>query len=236
MGVAYIKVNDIPSVSRLCSFVGRKVLSGNVEAVKGLYGSVWKESIPLIKTITLLQENITAVEIERNEENKYCTEYLYYWGMLCLGEQSTLIVKDLGTARACFEKIAGIIPGTDARLAYIELLRSQEPTKSDNNLERINVLREWAGKGDLFSRIVLAKIIFSHFLDNRADESSKFPIRILRLLELPCQKGHPVAIRFWNEALDYVNTVTCSVAGLRIEKAKIEASTLYDFESLQICK
>ena len=234
--VAFCKVNDISKIGNLCSYVGRQVLLGNVEAVKGIYGNAWKKSAPLLKTITQLQENLTAAEIEKDVKEKYCAEFLYYWGMLCIGELSGLIVKDLGTAEICFKKIDEMVPKAEARLACIKLLQSNDPAKSDCNVERIDTLRRWAGKGDLFSRIILSRIVFFQFLNEAGNDNQELPIRIWRLLEPPCQKGHPVAIRFWNEVLDYSNVGESVAMKMRIDEANINEGVLFDFESVQICK
>lgn len=230
----YFIMEDISRIGNLCSYLGSKVLSGDVEAVKHLYGTAWKEHPALIKTITLLQECLTLVEIEDDVNGIYCGEFLYYWGMICLGEQSRLICRDLGTAEICFRKILDVMPKVKARLAFIELLESDEPAKSDLNAERIDVLRKWASMQDLFSRIVLAKIIFYDYLNNNQTNDSELPIKALRLLELSCQKGHPVAIRLWNEVLAYVGTPTS--IGMQISKTQLNEDILYDFNHLQICK
>lgn len=215
-----------PQVGLLCSFLGKRVLDGDVDAIKALYRTTWKEHPALIKTITQLQECITSVEIDKDSEEKYCTEFLYYWGMLCIGDLSTLISRDLGTANHCFDKIVHRVPKAKARLAFIQLLKSDEPAKSDRNVESIDILRQWAGRGDLFSRIVLAKISFYQFLNERQMDDANLPMRVLRLLEPPCQKGHPVAIRFWNEIIDY-SGATMDTAS-RMSETYIQEHILFD--------
>lgn len=224
-----IGMENVLRISTECSYLGQKVLAGNSEAVKKLYGYIGVENPALIKTISLLQENLTAVEIENDVTGFYNHEFIYYWGMTCLGEQSNLIVKDLGTAETCFKKIKNFVPKVEARLAFIELLKSTVPAKNDINISRIDVLRKWAGKQDLFSRIILSKICFYEFLHEYEMDYSELPIKVLRLLELPCQKGHPVAIRFCKEVLAYTRTSTAM--DMWLNEANIFADALYDYET-----
>lgn len=49
---------DVTYTSTLCSYLGTKILSGDVEAVKGLYINIWRENPALLKTATLLQEGL----------------------------------------------------------------------------------------------------------------------------------------------------------------------------------
>lgn len=179
--IQYAIVDTVPQADILCSWLGKRVLSGDVDALKGLYCAAWKEHPALIKTITQLQDCITSVEILDNAERIYCTDFLYFWGMLCIGELSTLINMDLGAASICFGKIINEVPKAKARLAFIQLLKSDETAQSDRNVENIDVLRQWAGKGDLFSRIILAKISFYEFLNERQADDATLPIRVLRL-------------------------------------------------------
>lgn len=223
-----IGMENVLRISTECSCLGKKVLAGDSEAVKKLYGHVSEDNPAVIKTISLLQDNITAVEIENDVTGVYNDEFLYYWGMTCLGEQSNLIVKDLGTAETCFRKIKNSVPKVEARLAYIQLLKSTVPAKNDINISRLDVLRKWAGKQDLFSRIILSKICFYEYLHEYEMDYSALPIRVLRLLELPCQKGHPVAIRFCKEVLAF--TGTSAAIDMRLDEANICAGTLYDYE------
>lgn len=240
---------NIDQIEKAGSMLGHKILSGDVSALRLLYGNIWREEPPLIKMISQLQESITAVEIKRDTIGKYFSEYLYYWGMTCLGEQSPLIYKDLGAAENCFKKICSTVPNADARLAYIELLKSDEPSKSERNVQHIDTLRRWAGKQDFFSRIVLSKIVFYQFLDEYEAESFgsspkgldeaeihnfELPLKALQLLQLPCQYGHPVAVRFWNEALDYIGTP--AALKQKIDAAYMNENLLYDYYSMQICK
>lgn len=219
--------SNTSQISKLCSYLGSQILSGNVEALKGVYGIMWKRNPALIKTMRYLQECITAVEIEGDIDGDYCPEFLYYWGMACLGEQSELTYKDLGTAELCFKKIVAKIPLAESRMAFIGLLKSSEPAQSDCNVERLDILRRWASKHDLFSRIVLAKVIFYQYLcELQPEEDIQPPIHLLELLHLPCQKGHPVAIRFWNEILDY--TGTSMDVNIRIPETCICEEVLFD--------
>lgn len=127
--------------------------------------------------------------------------------MICIGEQSPLIFKDLGTAETCLKIIQHTVPIAKARLAYVELLRSNEPARSSANVARLDVLRIWAKKHDLFSRIVLAKIVFYSYLQEEETAETDvhaLPIKVKQLLERPCQEGHPVAIRFWNNVCSFI--------------------------------
>lgn len=199
--------------------------------------------------IGLLQDCITSVEIEADCGAIYNHEFLYYWGMTCLGEQSTLVYKNIDIARNCFKKIKGIVPNAEARLAYIGLLGSDEPTKSEDNVKRIDTLRRWARKQDLFSRIVLARIVFDQFLKELEENDSEvshgnisvqeemgveLPLRAIQLLKLPCNLGHPVAVKFWNEAVEYIGSP--SALKWKLDDACINAATLCDYKPIQTCK
>lgn len=216
---------DAPNLSLIFSYLGQQLLQGDIEVVKFLYSNTWTESPPLIRTISELQGCLTAAEVVNDHKGVYSIEFLYYWGMLCLGEQSPLIVKDLGTAKACFSKIRSSVPLAESRLAYIELQQSTEPAKSEDNVIRLDVLRRWANRQDLFSRIALAKISFYSFFCSELADGAKLPIKAIRLLELPLQEGHPVAIRLWNDV--------CSCLG-RPEKiqgsCRVNADVLYDLK------
>lgn len=234
VGFAYSEENS--RVNVIYSYLGRQILSGNTEAVKWIYGNAWKESPPLIETVRMLQECLTSSEIQKNI-GKYNNKFLYYWGMLNLGEVSNLIFRDLGTAEICLKKVKKVFPNAEARLAYIKLLKSNEPPKCESNVMRLDTLRRCAAKHDLFSRIVLSKIMFYQFLGEDMEDDSELPIRMYHLLERPCQMGHPVAIRFWNEVLDY--TEPSNALEMRINETKIDEEALYDFiheKCVQICK
>lgn len=218
---------NIKLISHIYSHLGIRVLSGDVDMVKWFYASAWKESPPVIRTIRALQVCLTAKEIELDESGIYSKKFLYYWGMINLGEVSNLITKELETAQICFEKTQEEFPQVQARMAFIKLLNSKDPAESEDNVIMIDLIRQWAGKHDLFSMIIIAKIVFYGFLkENRLDDD-KLPIRLYQLLELPCQKGHPVAIRFWNEILDYINPL--AAMDMRIDKAMMDGDILYDF-------
>lgn len=221
-------MNTIEKNSIAYSYLGRRVLDRDVEAARFLYGNIWEESPPLIRTISDLQECLTIEAINENTDS-YSSEFLYYWGMTCLGEQSPLIAKELKIAKACFHAIKDAVPHAEARLAYIELLQSTEPARSDSNVRKLAILRKWASKMDLFSRIILAKISFYSFLCEEQTENSGPPIKTLKLLELPLQMGHPVAIRFLNDIYACMEKSD----GI-LDKQNINAFTLYDFKN--ICK
>lgn len=244
-----ISMSTISKISKLCSWVGSEIINGNVEAIKSIYGTVWRENPAIIEMISLLQECITSAEIADDHSGIYNHEFLYYWGMICLGEQSTLVYKNIEIAESCFEKIQNTVPNVETRLAYIGLLGSDEPAGSDSNVERIDVLRRWAGKQDLFSRIALARINFDQFLDEAEEdnqkiscdalgdnerETSKLPLKVIQLLQLPCSLHHPVAVRFWNEIMDYLGT--SSAMNMMIDIACVNEGVLYDYKPMQICK
>lgn len=209
-------------ISDACSYIGQKIILGNTTAVKQIYINLSKENPALIKLFSQLQECLTTVEIA-NDTEIYNDEFLYYWGMSNLGETSNLIFKDLGTAETCFKKVRKKVPKAEARLAFIELLKSDEPAQSELNVNRIDKLRQWAGKGDFFSMIILSKIVFFSFLE---EGQTEMPVKALRLLETPCRAGHPVAIRFYNEMLAFQNNMTVSDIS---NDFKVNPFILYDF-------
>lgn len=118
---------------------------------------------------------------------------------------------------------------------------SDEPAKSEDNVKRIDTLQRWVGKQDLFSQIVLARIVFDQFLNELEENGSveeemesKLPLRAMQLLRLPCSLGHPVAIRFRNEAIEYIESP--SAMKWKVDEACINAVVLYDYEPMQRCK
>lgn len=181
----------------------------------------------IVRTLSTLQECLTASKIKGDTEGTYCDEFLYYWGMINIGEVSDLIFKDLGTAEFCFKKIERKVHKAESRLAFIKLLKTDEQRRSDSNMARLEVLRHWGTKQDFFSMIAIAKIIFQGFLEEDHPDNGELPIKLCRLLALPCQKGHPVAIRFWNEVIDYVNPL--SGTDMRIDESRINGDILYDY-------
>ena len=198
-------LNDCSQIySVLYSYLGYQCLTGDVEALKFLYSNAWEEKPALIRTISELQLRLTPVDIEEDTSGNYTNEFLYYWGMVCLGEVSRLIPRDLKTAAYCFNRIKTAIPKAKARLAYIALRVTKELPKSEKNVRRIETLRRWTQKGDLFSRIVLSKIIFSKFLEERQEGDPDPPILAVKYLDIPCQKGHPVALKFVEDARGYL--------------------------------
>lgn len=235
-----ISMQDITKISKTCSWLGHEIINGNVDVLKKIYKVIWKEDPAITETVSSLQNCITSLEIESDDHGIYSQEFLYYWGMTCLGEQSTLIYKNIETARTCFIKIRKVVPIAEARLAYIDLLDSDEPTKSEENVRRIDMLRRWAGKQDLFSRIVLARVVFNQFLaeaeeknlglsckDSDENEILELPIKVIQLLQLPCSLHHPVAVRFWNEVMDYIGTL--SAMGVKISETYMNEDILYDY-------
>lgn len=219
------------------SYLGLKALNGNVEALKFLYANIHEEAPPLIRTIGQLQEYLTSVEIENDTTRIYSDEFLYYWGMVCLGELSRLIRKDLGSAESCFEKIQNTVPHAAARLAYIKLLQSSEPAKEDINIRRVDILRKWAMQRDLFSSIILSKILFYQFLcenEHQPDDCLGIPNRVLNLLQLPLQKGHPVAVRLYGEMRDIV--YNSMITEKQEDEPYINTKILYDFEGSSILR
>ena len=233
----FFSINNSSQISDAYSYLGHRFLSGDIEVAKYLYGHAWLESPPLIKTIRQLQYCLTAAEIEKDTTGIYCNEFLYYWSMICIGELSDLICKDLETAEMCLKKVMKDIPKVKARLAFIELLRTTAPYKNESNVERLHILRTWAGRQDFFSSIVLSKVIYYSFLKEEQTDNFKMPIRALHLLEAPCQKGHPVAIKFRNEMLDRIGT--SSAMSMKLDKSYMNIDVSYDFllkshENMQI--
>lgn len=217
-------------ISATYSYLGSRCILGNVEAVTYLYGNAWKESPALIRTIEQLQYCLTSAEIDEDTDGIYNSEFLYYWGMICMGEVSPLIVKDLGTARTCFNKIKKIVPKVRARLAYIALRLSEEPAKSDSNVERLGELRQWASRHDMFSLIALSKISFFQYLQEYQEcetDIPELPIQALRLIGPPYQKGHPVAVKFHNDIYTHIGINEAMLTG--ISESRINADVLYDY-------
>lgn len=242
-----ISIQETSKISKWCSLLGHAIIQGDVEILKNIYGIVWRENPAIIEIISSLQNCITSSEIEADHSGIYNSEFLYYWGMMCLGEQSSLVYKNIETARNCFKKLLNTVPNVEARLAYIGLLCSDEPAKSEDNVKKIDTLRRWAGKQDLFSRIVLARIVFEQFLSETEEKNSEssckdsdenkileLPIKVIQLLQLPCSLYHPVAVRFWNEIMDYIGTA--SALNMRIDTTYMNEGILYDYKSVQICK
>lgn len=230
-----MKYENIKRESQIYSYWGHRIFSGDVVILKNLYGRTWKERPVLIKMFCQLLNLLTTAEFENDIKEVYSPEFLYYWAMVAIGELSSLIHKDLGTAIFCLKKIRHTVPKAEARLAYVELLKSDEPAKSEMNVERLDVLRRWAGRGDIFSSIVLAKITFYQFLlEYQADNPEmtdlfELPVRTLRLLDSPCQKGHPVAIRFYNAVIEWVGTP--DALGMHIDESCIITESLFDFDT-----
>jgi len=195
-------------ISDLYSYLGQKCLLGDVEAVKFLYVNAWEEKPALIRTIIELQLHLTAAEIGNDTSGIYNDEFLYYWGMICLGEVSSLISKKLGTAAFCFKTIKNVFPKAKARLAYLSLLKAKDPIKSENKDRRLETLSNWMKEGDSFSRIVLSKIRFSQFLEKKQrDNLAPLSIVLSRLTPI-CQRGHPVAVKLFVEIINFMITTT----------------------------
>lgn len=231
-----IHLTDRKLVEMPYSILGFRIFSGDVYALRYLYGQVWKEMPVVLKIISLLQQNITANDIIKAADGKYSTEFYYYWGMLNLGEQSRLVFKDTNISENCFNKIKTKKLLVDARLAYVELLKSNEPVGSEENIERIDRLRQCAGRQDLFSQIAIARIVFYQFINEcEKDEiNSELPLKIWQYLERPCHLGHPVAMRFWNEIMTYLGTPMAM--NRRMEMTRANSDILYDYKPEQTCK
>lgn len=71
-------------------------------------------------------------------------------------------------------------------------------------------------------------------LDESEVQNSELPLKVVQLLRLPCQYGHPVAVRFWNEALDYIGIPVA--LSQKIHTSHMNGVLLYDYESIQSCK
>lgn len=222
------------SFNILFGLLGSLVLAGNVDAVKFLYLNAWTESPPLLRTIRQLQLELTTVEFDQGRAGKYSDEFLYWWSMLCIGELSPLITRDLRTATFCLQKIVRAIPQARARLAYIGLLTSTEPKASMENVDRVETLRQWACKQDLFSLVALARISFESALDEDNGQITELPARTVDLMQIPLNVGHPVAVRFWNDMLAYVNTT--EALQQQIPWECVQFKSLDDLNHIQICK
>ena len=199
---------------------------------------MYKESCfnkpPVIDTVNSIQLGITKTEIEEDALSRYSNEFLYYWGMICLGEQSHFIYRNLSTSKACFSKIKSEVHKARSRLAYIRLLETKEPNNEAKNVKCIETLRKWAGKGDVFSRIALTKI--SYGMSSKIDSVDEPAIsnHVQALIKPPCQVGHPVAIRFFNSVIeDAVNSGDGksykSFIPKYLDECNIDTNALYDF-------
>lgn len=225
-------MDPIERTSALCRELGYRIIHGDTDALKELYSSTCTEHPAIIKTVNMLQGYLTSVEITDDTQNIYDTEFLYYWGMLCLGEQSPLVEKNLETAKTCFQKIRSPVPQVEARLAYIDLLLSDEPLKSEHHIHWLDILRQYANKQrDLFSMIVLAKICFQGYLNTCWENGSDpieagLPLKVANLLAWPCQMCHPVAIRFWNDMCSHL----CHPESMWSSDC-LNLSVLYDFKT-----
>ena len=94
---------DILNDSQRYSYWGYRILHGNVVVLRNLYGRIKSETPVLIKTISQLQNLITSEEIIKDNNGFYNPEFLYYWGMICMGEQSPLILK------VCSRKLPALV-------------------------------------------------------------------------------------------------------------------------------
>lgn len=229
-------MESLGQISACLSTLGRRILrAGDIGALKFVYAASPTEYPAIIKTIEELQNWLTATRITA-DETTYNPEFLYYWGMLCLGEQSNLIARELGIAQACFEKIKSPVPKAKARLAYIALLKSTEPARNGANPHHLEALRECANRyRDMFSMIALAKICFQFFLEEQQEKNpdapiTELPVKTVQLLNHPCQEGHPVAIRFWNRMVGCLQ-VPPDIILPHYAETSIVPQTLYDFET-----
>lgn len=92
-------------------------------------------------------------------------------------------------------------PLTDFGAIPLSVIHQYSEDGVDDYLEllilgrRIDRLRQYAGRQDFFSQIIIAKIIFYHFIDEQKnDVISELPLKVWQYLERPCYLGHPVAI------------------------------------------
>lgn len=225
-----IKTKNNQQISLLYSYLTHKCISGDIDAMRFFYGNICFEIPVFIKAVSLLQLQLASVKLRKKN---YSNEFLYYWGMACIGEGSRIIRRNLPTAEICFKTIKKDVPKSESRLAFLELLKSTELYEDVENVQRIEVLREWAGKQDLFSMLSLSKIIFEQFLiERQADTLRKthvmeLPLMAIELLEVPCQKGHPEAIRFYNAVLEQLGTSESLSA--KFEQSRRNVRVLFDF-------
>lgn len=68
-------MNSTEKISVAYSYLGKLLLEGNVEVVKFLYGNLWEESPPLIRTVSELQECLTSKKIY-DSKGLYSPEFL----------------------------------------------------------------------------------------------------------------------------------------------------------------
>lgn len=74
----------------------------------------------------------------------------------------------------------------------------------------------------------MKRIVFYPFLNESQTGVLSLPVKMLRLLDYLCQKGHPVAIRFYNEVMRYVGTPVAM--GMLLDKAYITPDSSCDLE------
>lgn len=221
-------------IGLLYSYLGHRCIHmGDVAAMKFLYGNICFEQPPLIETISRMQYCITPEVIYYDTEGKYSSEFLYYWGMTCVGELSSLIIKDFDIATTCFNKILVDIPKAESRIAYIKLLQSDEPYKYESNTRNIGVLTKWAGKTEIFSMITLAKISHYDFLIKDPDNDAITSTIASQLLDYSCGAGHPVAIKFYDSIIEDArrankNNDSRNVYARPIFDNRVDIDILYD--------
>lgn len=97
-------------ISSICNELIRRIIDGDAKALKEIYTTSFDEHPAMIRTISELQEWLTSVEIANDKNRIYSNEFLYYWAMICCGDNSELIQRELGTARTCLEKIQDSAP------------------------------------------------------------------------------------------------------------------------------
>ena len=218
----------ICKISNCFSILASNSLDGDAEALKYLYKNAPHENPPLLRTIQVLQDNLQTAILTESFPHKYSIEFLYYLAMICIGETTPLIIRNLGLAKLCLKMIKDSCPQAQARLAYIHLLESSEPAKSEENIYSLSILQQWACSHDFFSLIVLARISFDRFLDECNEHPLCLPAKAVQLLARPCHMGHPVAVRFWNDMLEFIGTP--EALEKMISAASVNTDSLLDFK------
>ena len=195
------RIKNMQNLGILYSSLVKKCIEyGDVEAIKFLYtAAAHPDNFSAIHAVNTVGFNIIVAKLK-----DFNSEYLYYLGMVFLGEISVYIDPNLNLAKECFKLAKLKIPKAEARLAYLEL-KEAELLYSNIVYENMIILQNWASR-DLFSSVILAKIkLFEHL---KSDELTTLPPNVLYFLTLPLKAGHPLAIQLFEEIVQIIKQAT----------------------------
>jgi len=195
------RIKNMQNLGILYSGLVKKCIEyGDVEAIKFLYTAVaHPDNFSAIHAVNAVGFNIIVAKLK-----DFNSEYLYYLGMVFLGEISVYIAPNLNLAKECFKLAKLKIPKAEARLAYLEL-KEAELLYSNIVYENMIILQNWASR-DLFSSVILAKIkLFEHL---KSDELTTLPPNVLYFLTPPLKAGHPLAIQLFEEIVQIIKHET----------------------------